>query len=284
MSDEGTRLETEEDVRRALDMYRSPRRVQPPVVGAPLMGQAAAIEECPPLFRPTLRPDTPLLIVCDDGSEEGETIRIRKDRFVIGRTEGDLTIGNDSQISSRHAELRQALVRDKYRWTLVDLKSTNGTYVRVGQAVLKQGQEFLLGSSRFRFEDGTAADAEAGPSAPEQSTRMWQAPPPGGVAAIPGANVGTIVALSDQGDGARVALDSPETWLGRDAARCKVAAPADRLLNARHARIRRQQDGRWILENNKSVNGVWLRMEKVSFTGVCRFMLGEQRFTFRAAQ
>ncbi len=271
MSDEGTRLETEEDVRRALDVYRSPRHAQ-----VPAMGAAVAIEECPPLFRPTLRPATPLLIVCDDGSEEGETIRVRKDRFIIGRTEGDLTIGNDAQVSSRHAELRQLLVRDKYRWNLVDLKSTNGTYVRVGQALLAHGQEFLLGSSRFRFEDNSAANAAAKPPPPEQGTRFWQGPLPGEGAAL--------VAISNEGDGARFALDIQETWLGRDAAHCKVAAPADRLLNARHARIRRQHDGRWILENNKSVNGVWLRMEKISFTGVCRFMLGEQRFTFRAPQ
>ena len=90
----------------------------------------AVPDDCPQLFRPSLRPPTAVLIVCDDGSEEGETIRIRKERFVIGRTEGDLTIGHDSQISSRHAELRQVLVREKYRWILTDLKSTNGTYVR----------------------------------------------------------------------------------------------------------------------------------------------------------
>ena len=91
------------------------------------------VEDCPLLFRPTRRPPTPILIICDDGSEEGETIRIRKDRFVIGRLEGDLTIPYDTLMSTRHAELRQISVRDKPRRSLVDLQSANGTYVRVGR-------------------------------------------------------------------------------------------------------------------------------------------------------
>ena len=99
MADEGTRLETDEDVRRVLQMHRQPAAGRLPVQAA-----TAAADDCPPLFRPKLRPPTPVLIVCDDGSESGESVRIRKDRFVIGRTEGDVTIPNDSQISSRHAE------------------------------------------------------------------------------------------------------------------------------------------------------------------------------------
>ena len=59
---------------------------------------------------------------------------------------------------------------------------------------------------------------------------------------------------------------------------------SDPLVSARHARVRRQDDGRWVLENNKSVNGVWLRVEQISFKGTCRFMLGEQRFVIHAPE
>jgi pSer/pThr/pTyr-binding forkhead associated (FHA) protein len=215
------------------------------------------------------------LTICDDGTEDGESIRIRKDCFAIGRTEGDLIIPNDAQISGRHAELRQAIVKGKYRWSLVDLKSTNGTYVRVGQAVLEHGQEFLVGSTRFRFEKQTAADP-APPKASnggEQGTRFWQGP------ATPGGQSAAIVELTDAGQGARFLLDGPENWVGKDAARCQIVMFKDPLVSARHARIRRQDDGRWVVENNKSVNGVWLRVEQISFKGTCRFMLGEQKFT-----
>ena len=190
-----------------------------------------------------------------------------------------MTIPNDAQISGRHAELRQSLVKEKHRWSLIDLQSTNGTYVRVGQAVLEHGQEFLVGCTRFRFENQPAVDSvEPQPaSAAGQSTRFWQAP-----AAI--SHSAAIVELTSAGTGARFLLVNPENWLGRDAARCQIVLPKDAALDARHARIRRDDDGRWMLENNKSVNGVWLRVEQISFKGTCRFLLGEQKFTMQTPE
>ena len=205
MADQGTRLETDEDVRRALQMHRPAARGRLPAVKA-----TAAADDCPPLFRPILRPPTPILTVCDDGSESGESVRIRKDRFVIGRTEGDLVIPHDTQISGRHAELRQSLVKEKHRWSLVDLKSTNGTYVRVGQAILEHGQEFLVGCTRFRFESQPAAgSAPPKPTSPaEQSTRFWQAP--GSVG-----HTAAIVELTSAGAGAASCWTAPRTgWAG----------------------------------------------------------------------
>jgi pSer/pThr/pTyr-binding forkhead associated (FHA) protein len=274
MADQGTRLETDDDVRHALQSYRRAAKGGLPPGNAP-----AAADDCPPLFRPTLRPPTPILTVCDDGSEDGESIRIRKDYFAIGRTEGDLVIPNDTQISSRHAELRLAHVKDKCRWSLVDLQSTNGTYVRVGQAILEHGQEFLIGCERFRYENQSAvgpAPQKAAPSM-EQGTRLWQAPP--AIAACP-----ALVALTGAGNGTRFLLDGHENWLGRDATRCQIVLSKDPLVSARHARIRRHDDGRWLLENNKSVNGVWLRVKQISFKGNCRFMLGEQKFIIQTLQ
>ena len=224
MTEQGTRLETEDDVRRALEMHRPAARGQLPASGEP--AAAASGDDRPPLFRPTLRPPTPILTVCDDGAEEGQRIRIRKDCFAIGRTEGDLVIPNDSQISGRHAELRQSLVKEEYRWNLVDLRSTNGTYVRVGQAVLEHGQEFLVGRTRLRFENQPAADPVAPkPTAGEQGTRFWQAPAAGG-------QCPAIVELANAGTGARFLLSGPESWLGKDAARCQIVLSKDPLVSA----------------------------------------------------
>jgi hypothetical protein len=219
------------------------------------------------------------LTVCDDGQESGESIRIRKDRFAIGRTEGDLVIPHDSRMSGRHAELRQSQAGEKYRWTLVDLQSSNGTYVRVGQAVLHHGQEFLLGSARYRFESQASADSAAADAdgAGEQRTRLWQAP-----AREP--NSAALVELTSTGDGSRHLLEGGENWLGKDAARCRIVLSKDPLVSARHARIRRRDDGRWLLENNNSVNGVWMRVEQISFKGTCRFLLGEQKFTIKTPE
>src|SRR4051812_49367698 len=56
-------------------------------------------------FRPVVRPVMAMLTVCDDGKNDGEVIRIRRHRFVIGRTEGDLCIPIDGRISARHVEI-----------------------------------------------------------------------------------------------------------------------------------------------------------------------------------
>ena len=269
-----TRLETDDDMRRALEHYRPPHGGQPATAnGAPVVRENPVVKDCPPPFRPTRRPATPVLIVCDDGADEGEIIRIRKDHFVIGRTEGDLIIPHDVGISGRHLELRRTIVEEKPRWTLIDLGSTNGTFVRVGEALLDDGQELIIGSTHLRFEK--AAPAEPAP----------QDPPSDG---LRGTLVLSAAAGRDRsapahlvvGEETRFPLEGAEVWLGRDAAHCRVALN-DPYVNVRHARFRPQPDGRWTVENNKSVNGVWLRVKQTSFQGACSFMLGEQKFKFR---
>ena len=80
----------------------------------------------------------------------------------------------------------------------------------------------------------------------------------------------------------RFALSLPEYWIGRDATSCAIARPDDVLVNARHARLYRDTKGQWHIENNKSLNGLWLRVvEPLPLAGACQFRVGEQRFLFR---
>ena len=102
-----------------------------------------------------------LLCIVDDGSEEGEWLRLRGDQFVIGRSDGHLIIPHDTMMSSRHAELVRKHEGGKYRWYLNDLHSTNGAFVRIGKAALQHDQELLIGTTRFRFEAAALADAIA---------------------------------------------------------------------------------------------------------------------------
>jgi FHA domain len=272
---QATRLETEEDVRRALMMHRpGARPAASPVVGGP-----APADDGPPLFRPSLRPPTPILTIYDDGTESGETVRIRQQEFVIGRTEGDVAIPHDGQLSSRHAALQFKESKGKSRWTLVDLKSKNGTFVRIGHAVLDHGMEFIVGRTRLRFECRPVAHAAGSKSsrAAEQATQMWQDHSAAELSP-------TLIELTAAGAGHRVLLNKPEIWLGKDAGHCQMVLPADPFVSARHARIRCDEEGRWVLENNKSVNGVWLKIDQIAFKGSCRFMLGEQQFAVQVPQ
>src|SRR5262249_32438237 len=163
-----TRLETDDDIHAALQAKRAalaaklagsaPAAATPASPVAPEAAAEPAPPETPP-FRPSQRPAMALLIVLDDGRDDGETIRIRTDRFVIGRTDGDLRIGHDGLMSARHAELSRTASDGGSQWVLTDLGSTNGTFVRVGNALLKSGYEFILGRSRYRFECGRTDDA-----------------------------------------------------------------------------------------------------------------------------
>jgi pSer/pThr/pTyr-binding forkhead associated (FHA) protein len=257
---EGTRLESAEEIREATRAVRTPTFKE----------EAPGAELLP--YRPTRRPPMALLCVLDDGQADGEWVRVRADRFVIGRGEGDLVIPHDSMMSGRHAQLCRQVEKGRYRWYLIDLQSTNGTYARVGKAALKHGQEILLGSRRYRFEaaaGGGAAEAEA-----PRGTQGWEvAGPAGGTPAL--------VEMTSRGDGQRFPLTRPENWVGRDAAQCAVALPGDPTVSPRHARLYRDARGRWFVENARSLNGTWVRLDKIPIDGTGQFQLGEQRFLLR---
>ena len=203
MAIEATRLETDEEVQQALLKYRkSPR----PKVSAPR--EPAPADDSPPLFHPTERPPMPTLLVLDDGADDGELVRVRQERFVIGRAEGDLLIPHDGQISGRHAELRHVLSKEKHRWHLLDLKSTNGTFVRIGHALLEHAQEFIIGRTRLRFEHPQPDAASSKRSnAADGATRPWQSAPQDLAPAV--------VAVDSNGNGQRARSRTRSSGLAR---------------------------------------------------------------------
>jgi hypothetical protein len=238
------------------------------------MATAAPVEVEAQAERPVLRPPVARLCILDDTRAEGEWVRLRSDQTVIGRTEGEIRIPHDGLISSRHAQIVRQRLPNGWRWTLVDLHSTNGTFVRVGSTMLRHEFEILIGGGRYRFEGG-AAPAAAGPGAPQGTTQAWSEAPLHSL-------VPSLVEMSSAGPLGRFPLTLPEYWIGRDAQACAISRPEDVLVNARHARLYRDAKGHWHIENHKSLNGVWLRItEPIPIGPACRFRLGEQRFHFR---
>ena len=226
-------------------------------------------------FRPSLRPPVPHLCVFDDGADDGEVIRIRGERFVIGRAEGDLVLPHDEQISGRHAELvREKNESGRWGWVLTDLGSTNGTFVRVGVAILKDGQEFLIGRTRYRFDAAAVPQSLPGQSSSSRATVTWNSS-----AGLP---VPSIVELLPDGPGTRLPLVKSEHWIGVDPA-CDIVPTDDPFVIHKHARISCDAKGRWHVNSNKSANGVWLRIEQTDLTASCYFQLGEQRFSFKVS-
>ena len=156
---EATRLESDEDIRQALQARRDRLAARAPAASQarrPRRRSPGRSRSRPRRSGPLLRPPTALLCVLDDGRSDGEWVRLRADVTVIGRIEGDVRIPHDGLISGRHAELVRQHGPSGYRWVLVDLQSTNGTFVRIGSSVLRNENEVIIGSGRYRFEAGAA--------------------------------------------------------------------------------------------------------------------------------
>jgi hypothetical protein len=225
-----------------------------------------------------------LLHVLDDGETAGEVVRVRGGSFVIGRVEGDLVIPHDTGMSGRHAEIVRRSDGNGWSWHLRDLGSTNGTFVRASTVMLGHDQEFMVGVRLFRFE-GTAPIAGAEePASKAVTTRKWEVPPRAGVGAggtIPGASPPALVEISKGAAVRRHALTEGEYWLGRDASTCAVVVD-DPFVDPRHARLYRDEKGRWVLVNERSRNGLWARVAEVGLDRGGYFQCGEQRFLFKA--
>jgi hypothetical protein len=145
----GTLLETDEDIRKALQAQQP---AQPAARKIALTPTPPPQRDNADPYRPTQRPPIALLTVLDDGKSEGELVRLRSDRFIIGRSEGDFLIPHDRQISARHIEITRQRVGEKYRWVLTDLQSSNGLFIRVSRTILSDRTELLVGKGRYRFE------------------------------------------------------------------------------------------------------------------------------------
>lgn len=211
-------------------------------------GQPASAQPLPQsdalAFRPTVRGPMALLRIVDDGSEDGELVRIRRERCVIGRSDGDVVIPHDISMSPRHAAIERL---GDAGWRLSDLDSAGGTFVRVTTARLRDGTMLQLGRTRLRFQ---AVDL----------TEAWL--------------------IEDRPDrpGVRHECHAPATSLGRVGCGCGIGLD-DPFVSPIHATVSRSHRG-WTIDNT-GMNGLWVRIEApVRLAAPSQFLCGEQRFVF----
>lgn len=250
----------------------------------------AADEKPPPItspYRPTQRPPLALLTVLDDGKNDGEIVRLRSDRYVIGRSEGDLLIPHDQQISARHVEVTRQHVGEKYRWVVTDLQSSNGLFLRVSRTALSDKTEFLAGMGRYRFETPTSILAETvdalPPDAPHGSTQ------PLGIEAASLLQPALIELVGGKVL-SRLPLVKEEYWIGSDTI-CEICRASDPFIEPLHIHLYRKVSDAWgnlksknvwHAQNNKTANGLWLKVAQITVTDSCSFQIGEQRFRLTA--
>jgi pSer/pThr/pTyr-binding forkhead associated (FHA) protein len=267
----GTLLETDDEIGKALRAKQ---------LDAPSPSAKQAVSSKPTsaeVYRPTFRPPIGFLTLLDDGESEGELIRIRAARFVIGRSEGALLIPHDGLISGRHLEITRQQAGGKYRWTVTDLQTRNGLFVRVSRASLADRSEFLVGKGKYRFQMPRAAQPSPvdhlESDAPADSTGPWAGDAAGAISPV-------LFELQTGGAGERVPLTSPEYWIGSDPA-CAICRADDPFVEPRHVRLFRDVKGGWHAQNNKSPNGLWLRVPHITVQDGCLFQIGEQRFRMK---
>jgi pSer/pThr/pTyr-binding forkhead associated (FHA) protein len=261
-----------------------------PVVGATPPGVGAIPAPAPPapepeadceVFRPTHRPPGALLVILDDGSRKnGEYVRLRADRTVLGRGNGEILIPHDNLMSTQHAEIIREMDRGRYRWFLRDMGSTNGTFVRGYKFPLKHDQEIVIGTSRYRYQQAQHAEPadDAGPPTQQKSTMGWQAVTAADVAQM---FPSLVEQLPSGEDGQVLSLKDSQMTLGSDPSKCSLVVENDPFVSGLHATISQTNDGRWVIKDAGSINGVWLRIRSIPIDTNCEFQLGEQRFQFR---
>ena len=105
--------------------------------------------------------DQRLSLACISGPDSGRIFEIDKPRVVIGRANSDIVVA-DIQCSRQHAAIE---VLDEHVF-IVDLNSTNGTYVndqRVNRVELENRTEFEIGMTtlmliRSYVREGTSGN------------------------------------------------------------------------------------------------------------------------------
>ncbi|MFH0901071.1 MAG: ATPase, T2SS/T4P/T4SS family [Pseudomonadota bacterium] len=127
--------------------------------------------------------------ITEKGGEQ-RTLEFDKAEVTIGRVQGNDILLPKGNVSKRHARI---VLKDG-KFIIVDLKSTNGTYVNgrkiTSPVVIKEGDKVYIGDFVMAIEEGGGAQAAAGPApaaapppAPPHGPREAPAAALGGAAA-----------------------------------------------------------------------------------------------------
>ena len=271
--DPGTNLDSIEQIRAYLAGQYTPTHREPQAEGAP----ADVSDAGPELFRPINRPPMAIATFLDDGLRQGEMVRIRQAVFRLGREAGDFCIPHDAAISKRHAEVRRVQVQGEWQWFVRDLKSTNGVFTRISQAILQAESQIMLGRTRLAFHPPEKENPSAPPptaTAPPAATQPWQSVDIADPTLFP-----TLRSINPVDTGFHFALNQPSLKIGSDPEQCDLVINNDPFVAPLHATLQRDDQAQWIIQRVDCVNGLWAKIGAVRVRKLGMFLMGEQMFS-----
>ncbi len=255
----------------------------PPPAGAAdvnpaLLGAQAPQADTIQTRAPDLRGDAPttskatarLVVVVEDGSD-GKTFELHGPEVIVGRSECDVLLFDDPYVSPRHAKL----VEQGGRWTIHDLRSTNGVFLRTrGRKPVESGDLILLGSQVLQFQLVSDEERQMTPAV-QHGTRVFGTKPVPRVARLDQRSVTGLIA-----DVYYVYRD--ETILGRETG--DLVFTQDAFLSRRHAALRREPaTNRFHLEDLDSSNGTYVAIRgEAALTTGDRVRIGQHLFRFES--
>jgi pSer/pThr/pTyr-binding forkhead associated (FHA) protein len=191
----------------------------------------------------------PRLVLVGRDGEEGQAFEFSGTTITIGRQHGEIAFADDPFMSPQHARVE----RSGEMFTLVDLGSTNGVYLRTrGNASVYPGDLFMVGHQVLRLENVTDPVAEQHP-APD-GTRLFGTPlkPAWGKLALIGRGGVT---------GDTFYLRGAKVIFGREQG--DILFPRDPFVSREHAQLRLELHGAQMsvfLEDQGSANGTYIRI------------------------
>ena len=227
-------------------------------------------------FGPRRRPIYPQLVIIDDyAKDEGDVIRVRRDSLTFGRSEGDFTFPAEAMMSGLHAKISfQDTGANQWTWVLEDQRSRHGVFLRLKEFDLRPGIEFLIGGTKVTVHGDMQMPIKSSDATLGQLPYILDA------SLIRNRNQIELSTYTISQDSCEIPLNGNRLELGR-LAQSAGQITADPFIDAAHASLRRTDSGLWRIIDRNSLNGLWMRVQRVAISESANFMLGEQRFCFR---
>jgi len=237
----------------------------------PPSGEQSISAVVPPVAAPASTTAAARLVMLLKDGSEGRSIALTDQDADIGASEGDINFPDDPYLSPRHARITCRAGN----YTLRDLDSVNGVYVRLREPVeVRDRDVVLIGQQVLRFELLGDGELPLGPAS-QRGVLVFGTPE--------AARFARLVQYTTEGVGRDVHyLFRDETVIGRENG--DIVFTDDPFLSRRHAALRVDHAaGRFSLHDLGSSNGTAIRIrgDHVLRDGD-QFRIGRHLFRFEA--